>query len=150
VRSTKEISKALRHNHLSIFNDSHQMMAYMKTFKEDTEMTDLLDTLDNSTMEFVTSNSSISRQLLKSFIEYRDGRFSEVVNLLEPLRYRLENIGGSAAQRDVFDLMLIVSAMKSTHPKHRKLAQTLIIERNARKDGPTLLTKSLSDKLLYN
>jgi predicted Zn-dependent protease len=36
-----------------------------------------------------------------------------VVDLLEPLRYRLEGVGGSHAQRDIFVQLLIEAALRS-------------------------------------
>lgn len=44
----------------------------------------------------------------------RDGRYAEAVALMEPVRYSLNRIGGSAAQRDVF-MMIMLDAAKSSH-----------------------------------
>jgi hypothetical protein len=62
-------------------------------------------------------NLSITRNLLESFVDFRDGNYSKVVELVEPMRYDLTHIGGSGSQRDVINLMLISAAMKSGRPK---------------------------------
>jgi hypothetical protein len=65
---------------------------------------------------------------------------------LYPIRYKLVRIGGSDAQRDIFNQLLIVAAMKSNNERHRKMVEHLIIERQALK-GTSPLTDRLSIKL---
>ena len=43
----------------------------------------------------------------------RDGRHVEAVAKIEPIRYRLDTIGGSAAQRDVFKMIMLDAAKSS-------------------------------------
>lgn len=56
----------------------------------------------------------------------RAGRFQSAVAAINPVRYRMDQIGGSAAQRDVF-VMVMLDAVKST--QDALLARALFAER---------------------
>lgn len=56
----------------------------------------------------------------------RAGRFAEAVAIMEPVRYKLDRIGGSRAQRDVFH-MILLDAVKSSSDTLR--ARALFAER---------------------
>jgi hypothetical protein len=77
---------------------------------------------------------------------YGREKYSDAVDLLYPIRYKLVRIGGSDAQRDIFNQLLIVAAMKSNNERHRKMVEHLIIERQSLK-GTSPLTDRLSIKL---
>ena len=51
-----------------------------------------------------------------------------MVELLSPIRYAFPALGGSHAQRDVYQLTLIEAALRS---KQATLAQALLAERSA-------------------
>ena len=55
--------------------------------------------------------------------------YGKVVELLWPLRYQYQPIGGSHAQRDIFNIFLIEAAIGM---KDFKLAKALLTERTAR------------------
>ncbi len=44
----------------------------------------------------------------------RDGRFAEAVAAIEPVRYKLHLVGGSAAQRDIFVMIMLDAAKASS------------------------------------
>jgi hypothetical protein len=121
------------------------MMSFALDRSSVQDASDLLDSLDSTGDRF--TEELLTRNLLESFLEFRDGNYSKVVELLEPMRYDLTHIGGSGAQRDVINLMLISAAMKSGQNKDRKLARVLITERDAFKGHPTQLTINLRNKL---
>jgi hypothetical protein len=52
------------------------------------------------------------------------------------IRYEIIDIGGSDAQRDVFNQLLIIAALKSPLPTHKRLCQRLCAERQALNDSP--------------
>ena len=60
----------------------------------------------------------------------RDGDYDAVVEAMWPARYDLPLIGGSHAQRDLFEEMLAWSAIRS---RHHDLARNLLAERVAAK-----------------
>ena len=54
----------------------------------------------------------------------------KAVDLLLPIKYKILQIGGSDAQRDVLNQLLCMSAIKSSNPDHKNLAKQLLIERD--------------------
>lgn len=121
--------------HISGFNDAHYMMASLGS-GNDSAAEELLESLSSEDY-FIPVDKDNMRSLLKAMICYKRGKFSEAVDLLLPIRYQLIKLGGSEAQRDVFNQLLIVSAMKSKSEEYRKLAEHLLIEReNLRPNSP--------------
>ena len=72
---------------------------------------------------------AIGLPLAHALVAHRAGDHGAVVDLLMPLRYRLHLLGGSHAQRDLFSMVLINSAMASGRTN---VAKMLISERLAR------------------
>nr|XP_006813084.1 PREDICTED: tetratricopeptide repeat protein 38-like [Saccoglossus kowalevskii] len=66
---------------------------------------------------------------------YSDGDFAKAVDIFLPVRYKVVNIGGSNAQRDLFNLFLINAALKSSKKEHHQLARSLLVERKALKES---------------
>ena len=60
----------------------------------------------------------------------RSGRFAEAVAAIEPARYKLNLVGGSAAQRDVFVMIMLDAAKASSDAL---LARALFAERLSEK-----------------
>lgn len=86
--------------------------------------------------------------MCQALLEYDQGNYSQAVDLLLPLRYRTKEIGGSDAQRDLFNQLLIHAAMKSGEKHHHKLARCLLVERSAvRPNSP--LTDRLIQRALH-
>merc|ERR1712029_347997 len=72
----------------------------------------------------------ITSSILKAMYNHERGNHQKAVDLLLPIKYEISNIGGSDAQRDVFHQLLVMSAIKSSNPIHKKLAKHLLIERD--------------------
>ena len=51
--------------------------------------------------------------LAKSLIDARNGDYSNALNRLERIRYTIDGMGGSKAQRDVFSMIMLDAAKKS-------------------------------------
>jgi hypothetical protein len=68
--------------------------------------------------------------LLAAMAAQRRGDYDGVVERLWPIRYQLPMIGGSHAQRDLFEEILAWSAIRS---RHHGLARNLLAERTAAK-----------------
>lgn len=72
--------------------------------------------------------------LVDALIAYREGAFARTRDIMLPLRYELWQIGGSHAQRDLFDLILIDAVIKAGDGP---AARALLAERQAVKpDDP--------------
>ena len=76
-------------------------------------------------------NRELAPGLFNSIFYYNTGEYDKVVDLLYPIRYSLQKIGGSNAQTDVFNQMLIDSCLKSSVSMHNKLGLALVNERLA-------------------
>ena len=68
--------------------------------------------------------------LCEAVAAYRGGDYGRVVELVAPIRYAVDKIGGSRAQRDIFARMLIEAALKDGR---FDFARALIAERTDRK-----------------
>ncbi len=67
--------------------------------------------------------------LARALVAHRAGDYDYVVEALLPIRYHLHKLGGSHAQRDLFNMVLIDSALKSNRIN---VAKMLISERMGR------------------
>jgi hypothetical protein len=82
----------------------------------------------------------VTLPLLEAMIAFNEENYSKTVEYLNDIRYDIVNMGGSDAQRDVFNQLLIIAALKSSQESHKKLCQRLIIEKKSMKDTPLLNT----------
>ena len=86
-------------------------------------------------------NEKYSRQILNSVFCFKQGRFDEVIELLYPIRYDLFKIGGSRAQRDIFEQLLIHSALQSSSPINKQIGMALINQRLALVPNSSLIQR---------
>lgn len=77
----------------------------------------------------LTTNQEIGGDLLNAMFHFSQNEFDKVVDLLYPIRYQVYKIGGSNAQRDLINLILINSALQSSMDIHKKLGFALLNER---------------------
>lgn len=137
-----QLCRPYSNHHVTTFNDVHFMMTYAASDADpdtNTSINELVETFANSGKGELAQHPTVGGRILQSFVEFRDEKYAQVVEHLEPIRHQISGIGGSNAQRDVFNLMLIVSALKSSSLRDRKLARVLINERNALKGTSTKL-----------
>ncbi|KAM4618155.1 tetratricopeptide repeat protein 38 [Polymixia lowei] len=134
-------------DHVTLFNDLHFLMVSLGAEETGTSQR-LLEGLretakepgDNYQHQLV---GTIGMPMCQALVEYDQGNYGGAVELLHPVRYRMAEIGGSDAQRDVFNQLLIHAAMKSENKHHQKLARCLLVERaSVKADSP------LTDRLI--
>lgn len=87
------------------------------------------------------------RGIYEAVFHYQHDEFDKVVEDLYPIRDKIYKMGGSNAQRDVFNLLLIDSAFKSSIQQHNKLGVSLINERSLTKPSSEL-TKRLAQRFV--
>jgi len=75
--------------------------------------------------------SDVGLPLARAVRAHRAGSYDEVVQLLMPVRHRFRQIGGSHAQRDLFDQLLIDAARRA---KRFEVAAELLAERTERRE----------------
>ncbi|XP_056137450.1 tetratricopeptide repeat protein 38 [Lampris incognitus] len=141
-RELEQVTLPHRDDHVTLFNDLHFLMVSLGA--EDTCNTQrLLEGLREMAKE---PGENYQHQLVEgigvpmcqALMEYDQGNYSRAVELLCPIRYRMVKIGGSDAQRDIFNQLLIHAAMKSAKKHHLKLARCLLVERDALKANSPL------------
>ncbi|XP_066446299.1 tetratricopeptide repeat protein 38 isoform X3 [Eleutherodactylus coqui] len=129
-----QVTKKHTKDHILIFNDLHFLMSSLGA--KDHEMTAQLLQPLKELSEFPGESyqhsliGELGRPLSQALVEFDSGNYDKVVELMYPIRYKIVNIGGSNAQRDVFNQVLIRAAINSNTKSHNNLARSLLIERD--------------------
>lgn len=71
-------------------------------------------------------HAKLGAPLCEAIAAYRGGTYAQTIDRLMPIRYALDGIGGSHAQRDLFHQLLLAAALKA---KDYKTARALAAER---------------------
>jgi tetratricopeptide (TPR) repeat protein len=119
-------------DHLLVFPDIHYVMALAAAGDREA-----LDSWQASAHDFAASApeheavvmSEIGLTLAEAAIAHRQGEWDRVVAALLPVRHDIERIGGSHAQRDVFQRLLLDAALKAG----RADVVTLLLRERARR-----------------
>ncbi|XP_024593141.1 tetratricopeptide repeat protein 38 isoform X3 [Neophocaena asiaeorientalis asiaeorientalis] len=128
-------------DHILLFNDAHLLMASLGAGDSRTTQ-ELLTTLrDASESPGENHQHLLARDvglpLCQALVEAQSGNPDGVVELLLPIHHRIVQIGGSNAQRDVFNQLLIHAALNCSSDIHKNVARSLLMERDALKpDSP--------------
>ncbi|XP_020625456.1 tetratricopeptide repeat protein 38-like [Orbicella faveolata] len=132
------------------FNDSHMLMSTLGAQNEDLTMK-VLDSLRKFVRDGSGPNCEVSREVglavCEAFVEADKGNFDKAVEILKPLRYRLDLLGGSRAQRDVYELFLINAAMQSQRKEDHQYVRCLLAERKAKKDKAPMTDRLMAKAL---
>ncbi|KAK7890894.1 hypothetical protein WMY93_022857 [Mugilogobius chulae] len=134
-RELFQISQPHADDHVTLFNDVHFLMVSLGAEDSGTSRR-LLEGLQELAREPGENQQhqmakTVGIPLCQAMMEFDQGNYSQSVDLLYPLRYQVVNIGGSDAQRDLFNQLLIHSAIKSDNTRHQKLGRCLLVERDA-------------------
>jgi hypothetical protein len=122
------------HDHCTIFADLHYLLALAGAGRPHDSLALVASLADHAGEACETGQIArdVGVALADAVVAFRDGRHGAVVDRLLPLRPRLHRIGGSDAQRDVFEQMLIESAVRSGR---HGVAARLLGERLAARGG---------------
>jgi len=129
------------------FNDAHAMMAFVGAGLDGPALA-LLETQREAMRgsgDNVAFTRDVGHPLTRAIKAFGEGRYTETVQLIRPIRAIANRFGGSHAQRDVIDLTLIEAALRAGD---RALAGALTAERSmARPDSPlsVLLARRAAD-----
>ncbi|KAM8751707.1 tetratricopeptide repeat protein 38 [Acanthopagrus schlegelii] len=140
-RELLQVTQPHTDDHVTLFNDLHFLMVSLGA-KESRTSQRLLEGLQELAKEPGDNQQhqlagTVGVPVCQAMMEYNKGNYNGAVELLYPLRYHMVDIGGSDAQRDVFNQLLIHAALKSENKHHQKLARCLVVERDAvRPDSP--------------
>lgn len=126
---------ARRHlnDHALVFVDLHYLMALAGAGD-----TSSAEQFIDSCEQFATTGRGseagvmldVGLPVARAVLAHRRGRYAEVVAELAPVRGEVRRIGGSHAQRDVFEQLLIDAAWRG---RHHELASELLAERTMRR-----------------
>jgi tetratricopeptide (TPR) repeat protein len=101
-------------DHFLVFLDAHYAMALAAAGRTE-QVAHLIETMGEVAGEAEVSQApvmaSIGLPLCAALFAFRNGDYGRAVDLLLPIRYAIRNIGGSHAQRDVFQQTLIAAAL---------------------------------------
>lgn len=150
-RELLQVTQPHTDDHVTLFNDVHFLMASLGA-KESATSHRLLEGLQELAKEPGENQQHQLAQTLgvpmcQAMSEYDQGNYSRAVDLLYPLRYNIVKMGGSDAQRDVFNQLLIHAAVKSENKHHKKLGRCLLVERDAMRPGSPLTTRLMQRAL---
>lgn len=125
------------------FNDCHFMMACLGVKKiHPNSATTLYANCDTRNGPFSANNYldtiQITMAVMEAMVLFNEERYDSVIDKLNPIRYNLIELGGSHAQRDVFNQLLICAAIKSEKKSNQLLAKNLLQERKFIKNNSGL------------
>jgi tetratricopeptide (TPR) repeat protein len=134
-------------DHVLVFNDVH--IGLLAGIAGDREAQRKLDrSLESHIAANRGTNRDISaevgRHLLRAIAAFSEGKFVETIDLMLPIRYQIRRIGGSNAQRDLFNQTLIAAAIGANR---LPLARALLAERVALKPN-SRTARRLYDEVL--
>ncbi|MDG2356111.1 MAG: tetratricopeptide repeat protein [Paracoccaceae bacterium] len=118
-------------DHVLCFTEPHYTMALGRTGKQNqiSKQVGSLEKLQQSTnRDNSRTVETLAIPICLAIRDYYRGDYLSTVRRLMPIRYKYQPIGGSHAQRDVFNIYLIDAAIKS---KQHDLASSLLSERVA-------------------
>ncbi|CAF2965198.1 unnamed protein product [Rotaria sp. Silwood2] len=119
-------------DHQTLFNDVHHCFVLDNFADTETKkdfLRSLKETVESSDTDIGKSYREIGPRIFAALERFDEGDYAQVVELLYPIRNRTNIAGGSNAQRDIFTLLLIHSAVYSNNNQHQQLAKRLINER---------------------
>jgi len=127
-----EVSKRHVDDRELIFVSLHYLMALISN-GDRVEATAMTDTIrhwatQDSTQSRICAGAGVA--LAEAMQDARDGHHAEAVRKIEGVRYAMDGIGGSMAQRDVF-VMIMLNAARAGGDAVK--ARSLFMERNALK-----------------
>ncbi|XP_053382109.1 tetratricopeptide repeat protein 38-like isoform X1 [Mercenaria mercenaria] len=129
-----EVIKSHEDDHVLTFNDNHILLACLGAENKaavEHLMTSIKDWLKQCKGDQVNITNEVGLPICEAFVAYKEDDPARAVDILYPLRYKIIKIGGSHAQRDLYNLFLIHAALRSNNPKHHKLARFLLQERKS-------------------
>uniref|UniRef100_A0A672PXV4 Tetratricopeptide repeat domain 38 n=2 Tax=Sinocyclocheilus grahami TaxID=75366 RepID=A0A672PXV4_SINGR len=148
-KELQQVTQPHTEDHTLLFNDLHFFMVSLGS-KETTTTQRLLESLQELAKDPAENHQlqiaeRVGLPMCQALLEYDQRNYSQAVELLKPIKDRFVEIGGSDAQRDVFNQLLIHAAMKSGDKEHQRFARCMLIERDTVRPN-SLLTDRLIQK----
>ena len=113
-----------------VFAEAHYAMALAAAGDATPHLADLRNWAANGSGTEARLLAECGLALIEGLVAYRKGEWNRTVDLLLPIRRSIRRVGGSHAQRDVFQRTLVDAALQAGR---WPLARALVAERLARK-----------------
>lgn len=139
-----ELCKPHHQDHILGFNDIHYSMAYLAVEKID-KAEDLLLGIRSMEDSIADHWVPVTTTILEAMIDFKREKYSTTVEKLNKVKSEIVKIGGSNAQRDVFDQLHLIAALKSNNTE---LAKSLI-EKRAELRGKDVVVRLVNDSRFY-
>ena len=108
--------KDISNDHLLIFGDVHYLTALAAAGRAD-DAARMVESMERYAAESGETEAAVAREpglaLARAVLAHRRGNNATVVEELLPVRDTIRRIGGSHAQRDLFEEMLIDSVVRA-------------------------------------
>ena len=141
-------------DHQTLFHDFHHYFVldnFGDVEKKKDFVRSLKETVESADTDTGKSYKLIGSRIFAALEHFDEGNYAQVVELLYPIRYHTAVAGGSNAQRDILNLLLIHSAVYSNENLHRELARRLINERcDLRGSTKTKMMENYTNAILTN
>lgn len=134
-------------DHVLSFNDAHIIMSCLGSDNKNEAirfLKSLQDFIKNGEGDNCVISQNVGKKLCEAILAYQDENFDAAVDILMSIRYQIITIGGSNAQRDIFNLLLINAALKSPLKQHNKLARSLLYERKSLKENAPMTDRLMA------
>ena len=152
--SLKQFLDVHLRDHQTLFHDFHHYFVldnWADVEKKKDFLRSLKETVESSDTDTGKSYQVIGPRIFAALEHFDEGDYAQVVELLYPIRYQTAMAGGSNAQRDIFNLILIHSTVYSNDSQHRQLARRLINERcEMRGSTKTRMMENYANAILTN
>lgn len=139
-------------DHQTLFHDFHHYFVldnFGDVEKKKDFVRSLKETVESSDTDTGKSYQLIGSRIFAALEHFDEGNYAQAVELLYPIRHQTAVAGGSNAQRDIFNLLLIHCAVYSNDNQHRELAKRLINERcDLRGSTKTKMLENYSNAIL--
>ena len=113
-------------DHLLVFGDVHYLMALAAGRADDAAR--MVESMERYAAESGETEAAVAREpglpLARAVLAHRRGDYARVVEELLPVRDAIRRIGGSHAQRDLFEEMLIDAALRAGRSDQAKALLT--------------------------
>lgn len=146
-----DVAQGHHDDRILVFNQLHFLMAYLGIGDDPETLLNLPPVRDLGTSEdggWPADQQRIMAEvglpIMQAMVAHSQRRFDDAAEKLAAVRYDVLRIGGSNAQRDVFDLLLMDAAIRSE--RHIRLAEALLAERSLLRPKSPML-KSLNEAL---
>ncbi|XP_052234999.1 tetratricopeptide repeat protein 38-like [Dreissena polymorpha] len=141
-----EIAKDNKYNHVMPYADFNVALASLRGGDWESAqgmLEGLKKVVKNNEGDIARAYNEVTIPVIEATMAYEKGDFDRAVDILKPLKYQMYRMGGSHAQRDIFNNLTIHAGLRSKRPENQNFASQLLHTRKQLK-----VNSPLADRLL--